>query len=333
MPQHEQALAVISLLVLLPSFLLDLQLCFPDYPVQFRFEINSKGAEIAETDRKIKRKFVPDFAGIIYAWKDPETGISYVVDGHHRYLWAVDSGMDLPNVQWINAKTAQEARAWGARLNIAQGNATPTDIAIYAKTHKLTPEMLKAEGIVGKVVDKGSALANLNEFLWRKYLDRSLPETMAVNIGKNLVKEEEQNALYNLSKNRKLDADTVDELVKLVKSSDSYSETQLNLFGEEEITKNTVVEKAQLLAAAKKFWGQNNRVLKAVTGASKQEILAGAGNVINVEKSKAMADVSAKAEFLLEKLASTPGRISTILNEGSQALAAGGQGVGETTRK
>ena len=67
------------------------------------------------------------------AWRDPADGGEYVVDGHHRLAWAERDGVTRVPVRWIGAKTAEEARAIGERLNREQPAPAPIPTPVAAR--------------------------------------------------------------------------------------------------------------------------------------------------------------------------------------------------------
>jgi ParB-like chromosome segregation protein Spo0J len=70
-----------------------------------------------------------------------------VVNGHHRVELARRVGAPEMNVFHISANSIPEARAIGAEQNIAEGTATPLDVAKYFRDAGITPEKIKTAGL------------------------------------------------------------------------------------------------------------------------------------------------------------------------------------------
>lgn len=65
-------------------------------------------------------------------WVDPEDEREYVVDGHHRLAWAERDGVARVPAKYLKAKTAEEAKAIGERINREQA---PPHPATFSATH------------------------------------------------------------------------------------------------------------------------------------------------------------------------------------------------------
>jgi hypothetical protein len=76
----------------------------------------------------------------LQVWSDTGDGKTYIIDGHNRLALAKRDAVETVPVEFIKAKTAEEAKAVGAIKNIIQGNGTEKDTARFVDESGLTPE-------------------------------------------------------------------------------------------------------------------------------------------------------------------------------------------------
>jgi hypothetical protein len=93
-------------------------------PVRFQFRRGHDSEDGTVRDLPAE-KFDPKKCPPLAAWRDPADGGEYVVDGHHRLAWAERDGVTRVPARWIIAKTADEAKAIGERLNREQPAPAP----------------------------------------------------------------------------------------------------------------------------------------------------------------------------------------------------------------
>lgn len=219
-------------------------------PERFQYKLNyGEGGSVGSL--KGVDQFNPELAGQIYLWKDPANGKSYVVNGHNRVGLAKKSGAKtVPSVQYLEARTAQEARAKGALINIAEGNGTAIDAAKYFRDSGATPDQLRAQGLkldAGKTAD-ALALKDLAPNIFDKVTRGEYPLDRAILIGKKIKDPTLQNEFVNLlsKEGKKLTTSQVSELADQIAGTKAKVETQATLFGREEIKKFNLVEKAKI---------------------------------------------------------------------------------------
>ena len=83
--------------------------------------------------------------------------------------------------------TAEEARAMGAMINIAEGSATAIDVAKVLKEHTITEEELQRYiSPRSKIARDGIALSKLNDWIFTQVAIRRLPLERSVIIGQEL---------------------------------------------------------------------------------------------------------------------------------------------------
>ena len=193
-------------------------------PGKFQYKL-STDAEGVGTLLKETKTFNPDLGGIVSVWRDPSTGKTHVVNGHHRAELATRTGYSKPiAVRHIVAKDATEARAIGALQNIAEGRGTAIDAAKFLRDTGITPENLKEKGVsLGeKTAADGVALSRLEPSLFNKVVSGDLRQGRAIAIGEATSDHVEQKAILSLVDKRergggKVSDDTLSELIRLVK--------------------------------------------------------------------------------------------------------------------
>jgi hypothetical protein len=85
-------------------------------PARFQFRRGHDSADGTVRDLPTA-KYDPAKSPPLIAWHDPETRRDNVIDGHHRFAWAERDGASSVPVQFVNAGSAEEAKAFGERLN------------------------------------------------------------------------------------------------------------------------------------------------------------------------------------------------------------------------
>ena len=302
-------------------------------PNRFQYKL---GTDAAGTSTLLKeaKTYNPDLAGTISVWKDPEDGKTYVINGHHRFELAQRTGQKQVAVRHIVAKDAAEARAIGARQNIAEGRGTPVDAAKFFRDTSVTPADLEKHGIsLGEATAaKGVALSNLDDSLFNKVVKGELREGRAVAIGEATHDPAEQKAILSLvekkeARGTKVSDDTLSELIRLVKGSEQTTETTANLFGTQEITRSLALEKAEISAHIKQQLSKDKKLFGFVAKEGRATELERAGNKIDVERSHEISTGAAQAEEVYNKLSERGGPISTILDQSARRLADGANAV------
>lgn len=82
------------------------------------------------------------------AWKDPKDAREWVVDGHHRLAWAERDGAKRVPVKWITAKTDEDAKKIGERMNADRAPAST-----FSADHLPRPDGVSAEQMA-RVMDE-----------------------------------------------------------------------------------------------------------------------------------------------------------------------------------
>jgi GGDEF domain-containing protein/ParB-like chromosome segregation protein Spo0J len=298
-------------------------------PHNFQFKLNTDAKGTGEKLKEVE-KFDPAKAGVISVWKNPADGRFKVVNGHHRVELARRVGAPEMNVFHISANSIPEARAIGAEQNIAEGTATPLDVAKYFRDAGITPEKIKTAGLSMKsqVVKEGLALSSLEDGIFSQVVKGDIRLGRAVTIGEATKDHAEQKAVLDLvdqkeRKGERITDETLSELIRFTKESEKKTETTQNLFGFQEVTRSLALEKAEVSAFVKQSLSKDKRLFGFVAKAQRAQELERVGNKIDVEKNKQISTEAAQAEAVYEKLSSRAGPISAILEESASRLASG----------
>jgi 2'-5' RNA ligase len=298
-------------------------------PQKFQYKL-STDAEGVGTLLKETKVFNPDLAGVVSVWRDPADGKTYVVNGHHRWELARRTGQTSISVRHIIAANVQEARAVGARQNIAEGRGTPVDAAKFFRDTSITPADLEKHGIsLGEATaSQGLALSKLDIPIFNKVVAGDLRIGRGVAIGEATADPAEQKAILSLVEKRergggKVSDGMLSELIRLVKGSEQTTESTADLFGSQEISRSLALEKADISDYIKSQLGKDKKLFGFVAKETRAQELARAGNKIDVERSKEISTGAAQAEEVYNKLSARGGPIASILDSAARRLADG----------
>ena len=270
----------------------------------------------------------PYKGGVLLVWKDPADGQTYVVNGHHRLREAKRLGVPAVAVRYIAASTAAQARAVGAMTNIAEGRGTELDAAKVFRDQKLTIDDLRGEGLPlsERLVQRGLALANLDPELFKATVREEIPLERAVIIGRELPRYEDQRALLDLLKDRRLSNLELSELISEVASAPRVEETQTTLFGRETVRKNLAVPKARLRAWVKRELSRRAQAFEAVTKRGRADLLKQEGVAeVDVPAAKRLATSAKILHRTFDRLVRYKGRLQEALNAAARLTLSGGK--------
>lgn len=290
---------------------------------QFRTEMSESG--LGDVDQ-----YNPDLGGVISVWKDPADGKTYVVNGHHRLDLAKRAGANNVLVRYLDVATAKEARAIGALQNIAEDKASGIDAAKFLRDTGQTPEDLKKMGfpLTGKAAKEGLALSRLSDPIFERVTMGEIPAGRAAVIGEELPDYADQTAVLQMidsqgKKGVRLTDAEIREMARDAKADQKVSKTTMDLFGESTIEKSSSVEKAKLSVWLQKQLSRDKKLFGYVAKTERARELAKAGNIIDVDQSKAVAETSKITEEVYQRLVRAKGPIADALREGAARWAAG----------
>ncbi len=293
-----------------------------------RFQFKSLGSEGVSGELKGVTRFNEQLASVISVWRDSADGRVYVVNGHHRLELARRLGQRALNVQFIDAPTAELARAEGAFINIAEGRGTATDVAKFLRDLRATPEDLEARGVSlrGDLARDGLALSRLAPDVFDQVATAQVPQGWGVAIGSLLddpVLQREAIAAARGS-GKRLSQVEVTELARQVRDAGTEALTQETLFGTESERRGLFVQRAQLAAAVKKRLAGDRRLFGFVAREGRAEELGRAGETqIDVAAARDLAEGSARAEEIFDRLYTRSGPLADLVGEGARRIARG----------
>lgn len=301
---------------------------------RFQFKANVGQGGAGEEFRGVQH-WDPELAGVVHVWLDPADGKTYVVNGHHRVEMAQRLGVKDLTVRYLDAPTAMEARLKGALINIAEGHGESTDAAKMFRDSRLTPEQLAARGISlkGKVTSEGMALAKLAQPIFDDVIAGRLTPARGAVIGAGVPRHADQVALYDIVRKmerggRRLTNDQLAELIRMnsrtaTKTESSGAQAQASMFGEEEMTRSLLPEKAIVSDYVRQQLRSEKKLFSAVASEAAAERLGEAGNVIQAGTNAQTAERANQGILLYDRLSSSAGAIDGILDRAAQRLANG----------
>ena len=299
-------------------------------PKRFQYKLNTN--DTGTTNLLSGRRWNEDLAGRIEAWRDPADGQVYVVNGHHRFGLAKETGQPSIGVEMMRAKTAEEARSIGALRNIAGGRGTALDAAKFFRDSKFSPEDLDKLGVsMGEATAaNGMALARLDPRVFDDVVSGKLRQGRAIAIGKASADAADQEAILKLidraeKKGKRVPDDVVEELGRMVAGAEKHTETQQNLFGLQEMTRNLALEKADISQAVRDRIGEERRTFAAVSKEARAAKLSAVeGQTVKAGENAKIAEKAQQDLELYDRLSTRGGTIDEILNRAAKDLAEGG---------
>ena len=306
-------------------------------PPRFQYKVQNIG-EQGVTREFSDVEYDPLLAGMLYVWEDPESGETYVINGHHRYEIGVRSGYDgtVP-VYFMDAADEKEARALGAIVNIAEGHGTALDAAKFmrdmGKPGQLGVDYLKSKNVSlkGKVAADALLLSGLSDTVFRDLSyeritigqalaiagplqadkDASEAETAAIHDAQNEVLRAVQ------SSSRKVSDEAIHEMAEdamaspMVQNDDGPS-----LFGDDETFKKLMVDRGEVKAAIRK---ELSKIKSRFAGFSVKgaDALASQAGVGEIDRDKALEKKAEATNILdlFETEVRLKGEIGSKLNE------------------
>lgn len=297
-------------------------------PARFQYKLNVSGPAGVGDEFKGVRQFNPDLAGVLAVWKDPADGKDYVVNGHHRHEMASRLGHPDMLVRYLEAKDAKEARAKGALINIAEGRGTAVDAAKFMRDAGVSIEDMSKAGISlsGKIAADAGALNNLNDRLFDRMTRGLIDEGKAIAVAKHLPDHEMQDTLFRLLDKREQQGKEtppklVEEMAREMAQTPKHTKTEESLFGTIESEESLFVERNELKAHVRTEMSKEVADFLAVSSKRRAERVAGAGNSLNPEENKKIAQEAGRVLATFDTLVNRKGAISDAINEAAGKYA------------
>ena len=297
-------------------------------PKRFQYKVSNIGAE-GVSDLLTGKKWNDKLSGAISAWRDPADGKMYVVNGHHRVTLAKQTKTPNLLVRLLDEPTAADARATGALQNIADGRGSAIDAAKFFRDSGMTVEKLEEEGIsMGEATaQNGVALSRLDTRLFDMVVQGKMSQGRGIAIGRETADAATQDAVLKLIEQAerrgvKVNDGTVEELARFAQTAPQRQETVASLFGDQERTTSTAIDKAMVSAYVKRQMGAEKRAFSAVSTEARAKALSADGkNQIDAEGNKAKATSAEQALEVYDKLSARRGAINDILNRAAEERA------------
>lgn len=294
-----------------------------------RFQFRSVGESGITDELKDVKVWNDKLGGVISLWIDPADGKPYIVNGHHRYELAKRLGVDELNVQFVEAADVKAARAEGAFINIAEGRGTATDVAKFLRDYDgASVADLESRGVSlrGNVARDGMALSKLASDVFDQVATAKVPQGWGVAIGSLLDDPVlQRDALKAAMGSRKrLTQAEVTEIARQVRDAGTEVVNQETLFGTETERHGLFVQIAQLAMTIKQRLAGDKRLFGYVAKEGRAEGLSRAGETkIDVDAARGLAEGSAKAEEVFNRLYTRSGPIADIMREAAGRVTRG----------
>lgn len=299
-------------------------------PERFQYKIGHGKAGVTGTLRGAQQ-YREELAGVINVWRDPSDGKTYVVNGHNRVELAKRSGVPEVTVKYLDAATAEEARTWGALINIAEGRGSALDAAKLFRDTGISKEDLIQYGIAltEKNAREGLALAALNPTLFNATVRGEFPLSHAIAIGTELPDHALQLDLVRLieketKKGKRINTETIRELANMARGAPAETTTEMTLFGEETLKQTYTLEKAELQSYIRQRLSKEKRLFGVVSKSANAQELAKAGNVIDVQASEDVSNEAAQLLSIFDVIKKSKGEINDIINAAAERIGKGG---------
>jgi hypothetical protein len=291
-------------------------------PKRFQFKMIHNATTGSSGSLKGVRQWNHDLSGLLLVWRDPADNETYVINGHNRLDLAIRLNVDRIAVKYVKANTFIGARMIGALANISEGKGSPFDVATLLRDLKLSKNELSDQGvkITDRLADQGIALANLKPCFFNMALTGNLADSEAIAMGR--LDQDLQESFYDLIKkeNRRLSQDVLDQLADIVKSSQSVQATELSLFGENSVTQNLAVYKAEIDSYILKRLKRDKYLFSVVSKSKNASDLQRGNNSIDPLTSSEIADRAKTAIDVFNQFKNLSGDLCKRLNDAAIAL-------------
>lgn len=297
-------------------------------PSRFQYKVSGIGEGGVGQELKGTSQWSPELGGTLLVWRDPEDGKDYVVNGHHRHELSRRTGNQSMNVRYINAPTAQEARARGALANIAEGRGTALDAAKYLRDTGADVEHLRRAGISlsGKVASDASILTRLGQRAFQGLTEGRIDEAKAVAVAKHLTDADLQDALFKRIDDRENDGKEwttreIEQAAKKMAGAGKVVEQKADLFGMFEDEKSTFDQEVEIESYVSQALSREVKDFGAVANQRRADRVASAGNVLSVEENARRAATARGDHELFDQQSQLKGPVSAAVKKHAAALA------------
>lgn len=273
-------------------------------------------------------------AGMVIVFED-NFGQRFIADGHQRLglakrLQAKDPTQKItlygPLLREADGYTPEAVRVIAAMKNIAEGTGSAIDAAKVLRTD---PARLKELPPRSQLVRQAADMVNLSDEAFGFVVNEIVPANYAAVVGRLVKDEKLQLPIMNvLAKVEPENAVQAEAIIRQAMEVGTRTETQINLFGEEQVTSSLYLERAKVLDKALKKLRIDRKVFQVLVDNARQ--LEDAGNVLKTDANAATAETAARASQMIQTLANRKGGLSDALSAAARRAADEGRYVNAT---
>jgi hypothetical protein len=297
-------------------------------PRRFQFKIGYSATGTTGSLSDIKT-WNPLLAGVLLVWWDDHQHKLYAVNGHNRLSKAKQLGVQFLWVRLSSARTADEAKAEGALMNIAEGRGDIFDAATFFRQSGIGQEELNGHGISmgGYLASAGTQIATLAPHLFEKFRTGRLAPAIAAALGEasmglpqELAHMAQHQAHIILQRKPTATKDVARELVIMAAQTPMVEIQQQGLLGDISHMSPVALEKAEIISYVRKRLQQERRIFELGSQTRAAGTLTEVGNLINTDRNRTE---ETKRFYLLQKFERERmlvGPINDILNDAAQQL-------------
>ena len=308
-----------------------------------RFQFKEGGDEYGVTERlQGVTEWDPVKAGTVIFWEDAQ-GKVFIADGHQRAGLArrIMDQDPSQNINLIGYKlrevddiSADKARVIAAMANIAQGTGTVVDAA---KVLRIEPGRIAELPPQSVLVRQAKDLVNLSNDAFGAIVNDVIPANYGAIVGRLIDNPElQQAAITVLSKSDPSNAFQAEAIVRQVRETDLVKETQVSLFGDEDVATSLYSERAKVLDRTVKLLRADKSSFENLS--KNAERIEAEGNKLAKDQNQRRADQDGQAITLLQALANRKGTLSDELSAAArsakeQGYAAAARNFAEAVRR
>ncbi len=292
------------------------------------FQFKSGGDNKGVTDRlKDVKQWDPVAAGkgIVFEKAD---GTRVIADGHQRLGLATrlaEQGqnvrMDAYVMRERDGWTPRDVRAYAAIKNMQEGSGASLDMA---KVMRERPDLVNTGRmpLSDVKVRESKSLAQLSEPAFKMVVGGAVKPEHAAAVGESVTDAgRHADMLAEMVKAKVESAQHARLYVSQAMAAPTITESHASLFGEETSTRSLLAERAKILDKAMSALKSDKRIFGLLEREASN--IEAAGNKLAHETNIAKAEGAGKLASLVEKLSTTRGAVSTMLDRAAAAVANG----------
>ena len=289
----------------------------------FQFKGNGDAAGVTERLKGVTR-WDPLASGKTVAFERAD-GSMVIADGHQRLGLAkrlLDDGQN-PVLQAFVFREKDgwkpaDVRAYAAKKNLSELSGTALDMARIMRER---PDLVNGSlPLSDNKMREAVGLARLSPDAFGMVANGIVPEPYASLVGDSVTDASRHASL--LDEIMKMAPQNVQQArlyMGQILSLPTTIEHTMSLFGEEERTRSLMRERVRVLDSALKSLGNDKRIFGLLD--REAGTIERAGNELARDENAARADRAAQLAALIEKLSTTRGPVSDLLNDAADAMA------------